>query len=80
VIRSKRLRKAIIGLVAAAVPAGMAVAGAAPASAGPGVCVGGPFGYAYACVDTPGWVDWYDGPRWRHGDWDDWQEDRWDDD
>lgn len=68
-IRSKLLRTAVIGLGAMAVPLGVAVVGAAPASAGPDVCVGGPFGYAYACVDAPGWVDpWYDdGPRWRHG-------------
>jgi len=70
---SKMLRKAAVGIGAAAVPLGIAVAGAGPASADPGVCVSGPWGYAYACVDTPGWVDWYDGPRWRggHGDWDD---------
>lgn len=74
---SKLTRAAAIGLGALAVPVGIAVAGAAPASAGPDVCVSGPLGYAYACVDTPGWGGWYgDGPRWRghghgHGGWDD---------
>jgi hypothetical protein len=71
VIRSTMLKKAALRLVAAALPLGMAIAGAAPASAGPDVCVSGPYGYAYACIDTPGWVDWYDGPRgrghWKHG-------------
>lgn len=57
-----------------------AVAGAGQASAGPGVCVSGPFGYAFACVDTPGW-GWY-GPGWDggwdngwHGDHDEWEDD-----
>ncbi|MEE6164779.1 MULTISPECIES: hypothetical protein [unclassified Mycolicibacterium] len=72
---SKLTRAAAIGLGALVVPVGISVAGAAPASAGPDVCVSGPFGYAYACVDTPGWGRWDDGPRWRghghgHG-WDD---------
>lgn len=64
-IRSKLLTKAAVGLVAAGLPLGAAFALAAPASAGPDVCVAGPWGYAYACVDTPGWVDyWYDdGPK-----------------
>jgi hypothetical protein len=72
VIRLKILGKAATGLGAVAVPLGIAVAGAAPASANPDVCVNGPFGYAHACVQTPGWVGWpgywYDGPRW-HGGW-----------
>lgn len=70
-IRSNLLRKAVLGLSVAALPFGAAVVIAAPASAGPDVCVGGPLGYAYACVDTPGWAGWYDGPRgrghWKHG-------------
>jgi hypothetical protein len=68
-IRSKLMRAAVVGLGAVAVPVSVAVIGAAPASAGPDVCVSGPLGYAYACVDTPGWVQpWYDGPGWRgHG-------------
>ena len=74
-IRSKLLKRAALGVSAAALPVGMAFAGAASASAGPDVCVSGPYGYAYACVDTPGWVDWHDGgPRgrghWKHGHWD----------
>lgn len=64
-------RKVALVATAAVVPLGASVVIAAPASAGPDVCVGGPFGYAYACVDTPGWVDWRDGPRgrghWKHG-------------
>jgi hypothetical protein len=75
VIRKNLLRKAALAVSVAALPLGMAVTIAAPASAGPDVCVGGPFGYAYACVDTPGWVGWYDddGGRgrgnghWKHG-------------
>ncbi|MGV9801030.1 hypothetical protein ACWDTP_23580 [Mycobacterium sp. NPDC003449] len=55
-------------LGAVAVPMGIAVAGAAPAPADPGLCVSGPYGYAQACVEAPGWHDdWYDGPRWRGG-------------
>lgn len=71
-IRSSVLRRAVLGAAVAALPFGAAVVVAAPASAGPDVCVGGPFGYAYACVDAPRWGDWYDdGPRgrghWKHG-------------
>ena len=69
-----------VGLGAVAVPAVFAVAGAGQASAGPGICVSGPFGYAFACVDTPGW-GWY-GPGWDggwdngwHGDHDEWEDD-----
>ena len=58
---------------------GIAVAGAVPASANPDVCVNGPFGYTYACVEAPGWVDWHDGSWWHggwgHGDGDDQGED-----
>ncbi len=61
---SKLLKKAAIGLIAAGLPVGAAFTLAAPASAGPDVCAAGPWGYAYACIDTPGWVDyWYDGPK-----------------
>lgn len=73
-IRAKLLKTMAMGIGAAALPVGVALAGAAPASAGPDVCVSGPYGFAYACVDTPGWVEWYDdGPRgrgnghWKHG-------------
>ncbi|MDH6244366.1 hypothetical protein [Mycobacterium sp. OTB74] len=59
---SEILRKAAVGLGALAVPAAFTVAGAGQASAdhGPGACVTGPFGYASACVNGPGW--W--GPHW----------------
>lgn len=67
-IRSKLAKKAVVGVVAAAVPLGLGFVGAAPAAAGPEVCVSGPFGYASACVEAPGWVDWRDGPRGR-GHW-----------
>jgi hypothetical protein len=64
----KRLGKMAAGLGAAAVPIVVAVGGASSASADPGLCVSGPFGYAQACVDVPGWHDgWYGGPRWRGG-------------
>ena len=64
------LKKAALLVGAAAVPLSVAFVGAGTASAGPDLCVSGPFGYAYACVDTPGWVGWYDdGPRGR-GHWD----------
>ncbi|WP_166906360.1 hypothetical protein [Mycobacterium sp. DL440] len=66
-IRSKLMRAAAVGLGALAVPVGVAVAGAAPASAGPNICASGPYGYVQACVEGPGWGGWYDnGPRW-HG-------------
>lgn len=78
-MRSKLMRAAAVGLGALAVPVGVAVAGAAPASAGPEVCATGPYGYVQACVEGPGWGRWYnDGPRWHgrghghgHGGWDD---------
>jgi hypothetical protein len=65
------LKTVALSIAAAALPVGVALAGAAPASAGPDVCVSGPYGFAYACVDTPNWVNWYDdGPRGRgHGHW-----------
>ena len=62
------LGKTAAGLGAVAVPVAFAVAGAGQASANPGICVSGPFGYATACLDTPGWAGWY-GPRW-DGGWD----------
>ncbi len=78
-IRSKILGKTAAGLFAVVTPLGIAVGGAASASADPGLCVNGPFGYAQACVQAPGWVGWYDGPQWRggwgHGDGDDQGED-----
>lgn len=70
------MRKTVaLTIGAAALPVGVALAGAAPAAAGPDVCVSGPYGYAYACVDTPAWINWHDdGPRgrghggpWKHG-------------
>lgn len=71
-IRTTLLRKAALGLGIAALPFGIAVAGAGTAAANPELCVSGPYGYAYACVEGPGWVDvdWR-GPRgkghWKHG-------------
>ena len=61
------LGKAAMGLGAVALPVVLAVAGAGQASADPGWCVSGPFGYASACLNTPGWVD--GGPHW-NGGWD----------
>lgn len=74
-IRSKLARKAIVGVVAAAVPLGLGVATAAPAAAGPEVCVTGPYGYATACIEAPGWVDWRDGPPRGRGHWKHWYDD-----
>ena len=45
-------------------PVVFAVAGAGQASAAPGVCVSGPWGYASACINGPGWVDWNPGLNW----------------
>ena len=44
------LGKTAVGLGAVAVPVVFAVAGAGQASADPGVCVSGPWGYASACI------------------------------
>jgi hypothetical protein len=66
VISPKILRYAAVGLGAVAVPVVIGVVGAAPSSADPGLCVSGPYGYAQACVDLPGW---YGGPYWGGG-WD----------
>src|SRR5258707_8623143 len=59
------LGKTAVGLGAVAVPVVFAVAGAGQASADPGICVSGPWGYASACINGPGWVDW--GPHWNGG-------------
>ena len=59
------LGKTAVGLGAVAVPVVFAVAGAGQASADPGICVSGPWGYASACINGPGWVDW--GPHWDGG-------------
>ncbi|MEV0672576.1 hypothetical protein [Mycobacterium sp. NPDC050441] len=65
-MRSKLKKVAAIGLGTLAVPVGVAVAAAAPASAGPDICATGPYGYVQACVEGPGWVrPWY-GDGW-HG-------------
>ena len=66
--RSGMLGKAAVALGAVAVPVVFAVAGAGQASADPGWCVSGPFGYASACLNAPGWVDWngWDG-GWHNG-------------
>lgn len=49
------------------VPFGLTVANAAPASAGPEVCVSGPYGLAHACVEGPGWAKpWHPGPPHKH--------------
>ncbi|MBP2450276.1 hypothetical protein [Mycolicibacterium lutetiense] len=64
-IRSKLMKAAAVGLGALAVPVGVAVAGAAPASAGPQICATGPYGYVSACAEGPGWArPWY-GDNWR---------------
>ena len=63
------LGKTAAALGAVAVPMVLAVAGAGHASADPGICVNGPFGVASACVNGPGWIDWWR-PHW-NGGWDD---------
>jgi hypothetical protein len=79
VIPVKTLSKAAAGLFAVAAPLVIAVGGAAPSSADPGLCVSGPLGYVDACVQGPGWADWHGGPwwhnGWRHGGGDDQGED-----
>jgi hypothetical protein len=70
----KMIRRSAVAVTAAALPLAFATVIAAPASASPGLCVSGPYGYASACVDVPGVNVWYDGPRkgpgkakhWRH--------------
>ena len=64
---SKMLGKTAVGLGAVAVPVVFALAGAGQASADPGFCVTGPFGYASACLNAPGWVNWAPGMGWRLG-------------
>lgn len=64
------LKKTAAGLGAVTVSVVLAVAGAGQASADPGICVTGPWGWASACVNGPGWVNW--GPNWDggwHGGW-----------
>jgi hypothetical protein len=57
------VKKILITLAALAVSATFSLAGAGQAAAKPGVCVSGPWGYAQACVEGPGWVDW--NPHWK---------------
>ncbi|MGY4653968.1 hypothetical protein [Mycobacterium sp. URHB0021] len=71
------LGKTAVAVGAVAVPVVFAVAGAGHASANPGWCISGPFGYASACLDVPvwgGWNQWDGGWRngWYGGD-DDWE-------
>jgi hypothetical protein len=75
--RSEILGKAAAGLGAVAVPVVFAVAGSGQASADPGWCVSGPFGYASACLNVPvwgGWNVWNGG--WDNGRHDGWHEGR----
>ena len=77
--RSEIFCKTAAGFGAAAALVVFAVAGAGQASADPDWCISGPFGYASACLNTPGWVDW--NPGWDsgwHGGWDD--DDHWEGD
>jgi hypothetical protein len=62
------LGKTAAGMGAVAVPVVFAVAGAGQASADPGICVNGPWGFTSACVNGPGWIDWWR-PHW-DGGWD----------
>lgn len=67
-VRSNLKRAVAIGLGTLAVPVGIAVAGAAPASAGPELCATGPCGCVSACVEAPGWELVRQRSRWRgHG-------------
>ncbi len=69
-ISPKMVRKAAVGLGAVAMPLVIGVAGAAPSSADPNLCVRGPYGYAQACVEVPGWYGgWYHGPYWPDDGW-----------
>ena len=70
---SERLGLTAAGFGAVAVPVMFAVAGAGQASADPAISVNGPWGYASACVNGPGWVDW--GPHWNGGWHDGWGDD-----
>jgi hypothetical protein len=72
-MRSKTIAKAAAGLFAVVAPLGIALGGASSASADPGLCVSGPYGFVDACVQAPGWVNWYDGPRWHDGWHDGWR-------
>lgn len=63
------MRTMAMTIGALAVPAVLAVGGAGQATAGPDICVSGPYGFAYACVNTPNWVGWHPGPppgHWKH--------------
>ena len=68
---SKILVNVAVTLGAVAVPVTIAVIGAAPSSADGGLCVSGPFGYAQACINLPGWYapGLYYGPYWNGGGW-----------
>lgn len=66
--RSGILGKTAAGVGAVAAPIVFAVAGAGQASADPGFCVNGPWGFTSACINGPGWVDWH--PGWG-GEWED---------
>ncbi len=63
-ISSKLKRAAAVGLATLAVPVGVAIAEAAPASAGPQICASGPWGYVQACAEGPGWGRWYGDGHW----------------
>lgn len=58
------MKKILIPLAALILSAIFALAGTPAASAddGNGICVSGPWGWASACVQGPGWVDW--NPGW----------------
>lgn len=75
----KIIRRGAVFVAAAVAPVFFAVATPTAASAAPGLCVTGPYGYASACVDVPGVQIVYDGPgrgphgpgkgHWKHGHW-----------
>ncbi|BBZ31843.1 hypothetical protein MCNF_04480 [Mycolicibacterium confluentis] len=72
----KLIRRATGTAMIAAGPLCFALAGPAPASANPDLCVTGPYGYASACIEVPGvQIVYDDGPRgkgkghWKHGHW-----------
>ncbi|MDH6198324.1 hypothetical protein M2272_004983 [Mycobacterium frederiksbergense] len=58
---------AVLGAVSVSVAFAVVGAGQASADGDGGICVSGPWGYASACVNGPGWGDW--GPHWGDG-WD----------
>lgn len=65
-MRPNLIRRVSMGLIVAVAPAVFAVMGSSPASAGPDVCVTGPYGYASACVEVPG-VAWHGPKGWHKG-------------